>query len=348
MNFRLIAASARVCYLEIILVLLAPPSDYQMNYDSQTKSETTFSIILENICELFNDCWECMADYFIRAGKYVVDFWNQAVDWCDDRLNCCCRDDENRIDVRYREKQVRYISNKQAATIKTLVAPEARLATTKSASMSDHRTMKSKVDKPEATSNLAPPESGPPSEQNLPVVKTLPSTQPPPAKAAASQPSTGSTMKVPNGLPVRATNQSSVTFTEPPKIDFIETGSIFGDRKKQGTDHNMLRLDNGRFRSPGLSQTIAGPNGRTIRVSFVTGFPPLKSIDSGKSHTSIATRRSKSSLGSVQPVLLAAMKKSTETPAIKNGLESPPSRKNLPKSSGSLEINDMNSKSVEN
>lgn len=65
----------------------------------------------------------------------------------------------------------------------------------------------------------------------------------------------------------------------PPKIDFIETGSLFGDRKRVGPEL-MLEIENGRFRSPGMSKVIRGPGGRAIKVSFVSGFPNIKSIES--------------------------------------------------------------------
>lgn len=88
---------------------------------------------------------------------------------------------------------------------------------------------------------------------------------------------------------------------EPPKIDFVETGSIFGDRKRSTYDPNALQIENGRFRSPGLSKTIQGPGGRTIRVSFVTGFPSMKSIESAKSlaASNNITKRSIESLAQV-------------------------------------------------
>ena len=69
---------------------------------------------------------------------------------------------------------------------------------------------------------------------------------------------------------------------EPPKIDFVETGSIFGDRKRL-MDQSMLLLENGRFKSPGLSRITQGPGGRVIRVSFQTGFPSIRSIESRRS-----------------------------------------------------------------
>lgn len=89
---------------------------------------------------------------------------------------------------------------------------------------------------------------------------------------------------------------------EPPRIDFVETGSIFGDRKRTGTDHNMYLLENGKFKSPGQPKAIAGPNGRTIRVSFLKGFPVAKSNESRTSLPSVGPanhqKRSVDSTGS--------------------------------------------------
>lgn len=95
---------------------------------------------------------------------------------------------------------------------------------------------------------------------------------------------------------------------EPPRIDFVETGSIFGDRKRTGTDHNMYLLENGKFKSPGQAKAIAGPGGRTIRVSFLKGFPAPKSSESRTSLPSVGPanhqKRSVESAGSqsAQPV----------------------------------------------
>jgi hypothetical protein len=65
----------------------------------------------------------------------------------------------------------------------------------------------------------------------------------------------------------------------PPRIDFVETGSIFGHRKRHSMS-NLLLLDNGRFRSPGKPNVTVGPGGRAIRLSFQTGFPSIKSVES--------------------------------------------------------------------
>lgn len=92
------------------------------------------------------------------------------------------------------------------------------------------------------------------------------------------------------------------TTPEPPKIDFVETGSIFGDRKRTGTDHNMFLLENGKFKSPGKSKIIPGPGGRSIRMTFQRGFPAHKSIESRSSLPSISATPSaqKNSVESVK------------------------------------------------
>lgn len=81
----------------------------------------------------------------------------------------------------------------------------------------------------------------------------------------------------------------------PPKIEFIETGSIFGSRKRQSSS-NLQLLDNGRFRSPGTPNVLSGPGGRTIRISFQTGFPSVKSVESRASISGVKTINSKKSL----------------------------------------------------
>lgn len=89
----------------------------------------------------------------------------------------------------------------------------------------------------------------------------------------------------------------------PPKIDFVETGSIFGDRKRPTFDQSMLQIENGKFRSPGLSKVVRGPGGRNIRVSFVSGFPAIKSVDSKSSLRQFDSKTSRTSNDSSQPNL---------------------------------------------
>lgn len=79
---------------------------------------------------------------------------------------------------------------------------------------------------------------------------------------------------------------------EPPRIDFVETGSIFGDRKRPGTDPNMFLLENGKFKSPGKPKIIQGPGGRSIRMTFQRGFPAHRSIESRSSLPSISAAKS--------------------------------------------------------
>lgn len=131
---------------------------------------------------------------------------------------------------------------------------------------------------------------------------------------------------------------------EPPKIDFIETGSIFGDRKR-GIDQNMLLLENGRFKSPGQSKIMTGPGGRSIRQSFQTGFPSFKSIESrsslAESQALSKPRRSVESIkqnqmpkGSQEKMTLDAYK-STASKVSQRRFKSRASMKSI-KSSGSL------------
>lgn len=75
----------------------------------------------------------------------------------------------------------------------------------------------------------------------------------------------------------------------PPRIDFVETGSIFGDRKRHA-HQSMLLMDNGRFKSPGRPNILTGPGGRSIRISFQTGFPSIKSIESRAPPQSVSSR----------------------------------------------------------
>lgn len=299
-----------------------------MIYESQVEAQpSTRPSCL--IAEFFTDCWECMADFFNRAGIYLTNCWYATVEWFDDNVNCCCRSDESSIDMRPREKPTRHSLSKQVA-----VKYVTRKSLVKSENTSE---IKSKIERPLEASNipqLRSPDFAATPPQPQTIITDDPTNMPVQPGKVAQKMFTRTTVQ---SMPTDSDSQGSVSL-DPPKIDFVETGSIFGDRKKLGVDHNMFRLENGRFRSPGLSKTIPGPNGRAIRVSFVTGFPQMKSLDSSKSLPSIASRRSKRSLES-----------SSGLAPGKGSLEAHGSRKSLAKSVSSIDNNhENNSKTVNN
>lgn len=291
--------------------------------------------------EYLSDSWECMANLLRRAGIFISNLWYQFVDWLDDNVICCCEGENSDPGERDRRKPFKHPTSK--LNFKTTNLPVNNLNTKTIKSRIDQHVVKSTI----PTLKLSEQGS---STSHQPMPQSSSSQQSPPIATASPQIMPGQS----NKLIIKSINQpvgpnpgnQGVISSEPPRIDFVETGSIFGDRKKVGIDHNLLKLDNGRFRSPGLSKTIIGPNGRTIRVSFITGFPPLeskhvKSLDSSRSLPSLASKRSKQSVDSI-PVGqggIAAGKGSLEAPTSKS--------KTLTNSVSSLENYDSNPETVD-
>lgn len=158
---------------------------------------------------------------------------------------------------------------------------------------------------PAPTAGATPPAPDPPA---LPAAPVKQSTSTTPVGAIKSTQSSSGSKKTVKSEPhltarskLKSTNETPPEVRRPqpaplpPKIEFIETGSIFGGRGRHSHANNLL-LDNGRFRSPGQSNITTGPGGRSIRISFQTGFPSVKSVESRASLTSVGTIVSKKSI----------------------------------------------------
>lgn len=196
---------------------------------------------------------ECMADYFIRAWECVKDGFLAGLDWISDRVCCYAEDDTD-------DHKKEFVQN----------------AKTQAKQVSPNRPITKNISDASSPLSRPPTISGRPIRTNSP-----PSLQANQSQSQVSISSQNNRTASTSSLETKTIQEGRSP--EPPKIDFIETGSIFGDRKRPALDMNMLQLENGRFRSPGQPRTIPGPGGRMIRVSFVSGFPQYKSVDSSKS-----------------------------------------------------------------
>lgn len=239
-------------------------------------------------------CWECMADYFSRAWDSIRNGYFIAQDWILDVCTCtsCYDTNEETPYPPVKNVQPRWISTRGSNSKIKISQIQSRL------------------------SQMAPSTQTQQSPPEITVAQQNPSDSPPPGRTIVPQvspgiqPSVSATVRSSVSSPSVTSNNAKATFElaketpplkviEPPKIDFIETGSIFGDRKRIGSEHN-LQMENGRFRSPGMSKTIMGPNGRPIRVSFVTGFPVIKSVESTRSIISKNYKKSNETI-QIQP-----------------------------------------------
>lgn len=246
-----------------------------------TTPETEIEPDLESIPSSFGNfcatCWGCMADFFIRAFGFIRDTYFTVQNWILSSCTNCCYDNDE-------------------------TSPEKN---------------------PWSTTRSGPPRMQIQPSQMLPGVRAQPkspvitiapqtnspydSTQPNQSATVGNQASTSTTVRSPISSPTLPISGAKVQVKEisrhvpePPKIDFVETGSIFGDRKRHGSEQSLM-MENGRFRSPGLSKTIIGPNGRTIRVSFVTGFPSIKSVESTRSTISKNWPKKSNEIIQIQP-----------------------------------------------
>lgn len=199
---------------------------------------------------------ECMAEHFRSLWARLRDSTLSFCEWMSDRL-CCCILPET--DVQQRP---------QNQPPKQTIVPDKSIP---------------KEIVPQTNASRNPPNPEAPSSPEPKNPPTSPQQPQPTATAPTLMNTTQHTVSVP--VPLKAPVP-----VDPPKIDFVETGSIFGDRKRPPIDASMLQLENGRFRSPGQSRTIQGPGGRKIRVSFLKGFPSIKSIDSSRSVQTVVSK----------------------------------------------------------
>lgn len=259
----------------------------ESSIDSESVPTRTFRSFISS----FSDCWECMAEYFTRAWYCFSDYCSLCWDWIKENIYGSC------FYVGQRNQDVgRNHPNSSAIQHQTPGSSRPPKTGLPTITMSPNPSL-DKAAKTISTSSLPP--ASPPMIQS----STAAASSPKPSQPIYSNQTSPSSAYTQHSFTSSATQRSSIQTSqiynqpesptpEPPKIDFVETGSIFGDRKKTGLDPNLLQLENGRFRSPGQSKTIAGPGGRTIRVSFLSGFPSLKSVDS---HRSLASQTRKSS-----------------------------------------------------
>lgn len=222
-----------------------------------------------------------MADSLRGAWSWVSEACYNAWDWISYQCSACCGKNEDCGPPNVAPTH----------TIQKDIQPKERASSAQSSSLQVVSSDPMRHSPPTMTVNHNPQSNtSPPSPTTLPQIQppnplAIPNTTQPPAPTVVSS---GSVMK-------KTTTEVKETLShvhEPPKIDFVETGSIFGDRKRVGADHNMM-IENGRYRSPGVSKTVFAPNGRTIRVSFITGLPQIKSVESTRSAISKSyTRKS--------------------------------------------------------
>lgn len=251
-----------------------PESEIESNLESSNSS----------IGDSSTTCWECMADYLYRVWECICNSYLIAQDWILDVLCCtcstCCGTGEEAPQFTARNAPRINTSQIQPSQSQMMLSTQTKQSPPK-ISMASYNSPDSP---PQGRSIFQAPPSNQPS-----VSATIRSSiSPPPMSNSNASRNVEVAKETP---PFRA--------FEPPRIDFVETGSIFGDRKRLGSENN-LQMENGRFRSPGMSKTIVGPNGRSIRVSFVTGFPAVKSVESTRSVISKNYRKSTETIQSQQ------------------------------------------------
>lgn len=228
----------------------------------ETEIEPDLESIPSSFGNFFATCWGCMADFFIRAFGLIRDTYFTVQNWIlNSCTNCFCDDDETPP-----EKNLWSTSRSTPLRTKVTQMPPSQMSPG----------VRAQPTSPMIT--IAPQTHSPSDSTQLNQPATL-------ANQGSASTTVRSTISSPN-LPISSAKVQAKEISrhviEPPKIDFVETGSIFGDRKRHGSEQSLM-MENGRFRSPGLSKTIIGPNGRAIRVSFVTGFPSIKSVESTRS-----------------------------------------------------------------
>lgn len=272
-----------------------------MNASSKADSEPC----LPCACLHPQNCWQYTCDLLSRAWEVSVGFVADSWDYISQKLNCCNRETESEIreasSMSSEKRDQHKVPSKESIKDQTTkpMSPGAAqrngsLGSPSSATNSHQHTTKpsspSQTISSTQTTVMSQPlttdsPTSPPRRNSSPSAERSHS-QPTLSQGAPSEPTVRSSLTGPSSQTTKMPHHEiEMPQPEPPKIDFIETGSIFGDRKKPTIDQSMFQMENGRFRSPGQSKVIQGPGGRTIRVSFVSGFPSTKSIDSHRSAT---------------------------------------------------------------
>lgn len=205
------------------------------------------------------DCFDCIVDSILRTWDCICDAFLDLLDWIWSKFSCLPRSSVEKS-IKNESRAAASSPNNQPTTAiqqnklnVSSVSSDTNLRKVKSSQMTSHQSNQSA-----GSSSVS-----------------MPTTRSPIGSTTGT-----ASLKSISAQEYQEPQQSP---PEPVKIDFVPTGSIFGDRKKTSFDHNMLQMENGRFRSPGQPRVIQGPNGRTIRVSFISGFPPVKSIESTRS-----------------------------------------------------------------
>lgn len=261
---------------------------------SEADNESFFPRTWNSFRDATATCCESLGNFCSRSWDFLIDIWIDTRDWLQDNVCVCCSSSNanktggltsplpNRSIKNYRLQKSRMPDNRENLRQPTIVTK-----TNLPASQAYHPTSNLQRQPAETIPNNQPvPNAVKSSLSMLPLIKSSDNQQELQQKNVAKQ-------------------QSHV---EPPRIDFVETGSIFGDRKRV-IDNNMLLLENGRFKSPGQPKVMQGPGGRTIRLTFHTGFPAIKSIESrGSLSPFLSKPASKRSFESISSEQQAAIK----------------------------------------
>lgn len=234
-------------------------------------------------CDVASNCFEGFVSAFARSWNCMSETALSAWQWLQDSVfSSPCMYGETGSDSQVRVKSTKEkersggsgsVASHPCKNLKGQQSLPQREATQPTSQINNNETTPQSTSIPSAAQRQGAPQSIKSSivtgQQNLQSTK-LPSN----ASANAS---------------LRDSRKARSDSPRPPKIDFVETGSIFGDRKRH-SHTNMLLMDNGRFKSPGRPNILTGPGGRAIRISFHTGFPSIKSAESRAPSQSAASR----------------------------------------------------------
>ena len=286
---------------------------------SSISDEIEYSIC-DSMAEATLTCYDCITDTVSRPWQTVKETSAIIWEWIRDYLCCCFASNP-------RSKERRHKKTKPKRRRSPTSPPEADLPV--KIKTIDGTTTQNQLNQDGTTKNAKIPEQQP----------IAPETQTPPTVSQNQTPNTTTSPTLQSGQTIASSNISQAIkgaskfsnvqempqvpqvqaapleaphltsaperaprSSDPPKIGFVETGSIFADRRRVH-DVNTLLLENGRFKSPGQPKIVQGPGGRQIRLSFQTGFPTIKSIESRASMSPYPSKSpSKKSIGSPDPV----------------------------------------------
>lgn len=243
---------------------------------------------MSSIKSFFIDLWECTAD---ACASSLDCLCTTCSDFCLSLRDspCCARSSKPRRTPNYQSTP----PESRRTSPNRSVIPQASSSTSNQSPQSPQEPpsnspsiIQYQPPPPPVTSPSAAPRQTPRSQS----LEQLPPAQSPQAVKCPSAQQELMPQQPPSQQPQPSQKE---VLPEPPRIEFVETGSLFGDRRRNFIDKRLHLLDNGRFRSPGLPKIIQGPGGRTIRVSFVSGFPmPNRSLESAKSVGTITSKGS--------------------------------------------------------